>query len=125
MTDYTPTDETVESLGEDIQAYLVMDGVYLDHEITRSVARCILSDPDWAGVVTEEPEWEYGVRLHPRGRVDSGTNTALYVPPTTPHITMERAVEMAQLNPRYQPTFHCRRKAGPWVPVKQGGADDA
>ena len=62
MTDYTPTTEAVESLGEDIQAYLVMDGVYLDHEIARNVARCILSDPDWAGVVAEEPEWEYGVR---------------------------------------------------------------
>lgn len=68
-----------------------------------------------------EPEWEYGLRLHPRGRVNTGTNSALYVPPTTPHISMERAIEMARLNPAYRPTFHRRRRAGLWETVDQGG----
>lgn len=48
-----------------------------------------------AGVVTEEPEWEYGV-AGPTGRmVNNGDYTI-------------------------QQT-HRRRKAGPWVPVKQEG----
>lgn len=74
-----------------------------------------------AGVVAEEPEWEFGVRLHARHLI-TGTNTAAFTPPTTPHPTMERAIEMARLNHGYRPTFHRRRKAGPWVPVKQEGA---
>lgn len=50
-----------------------------------------------SGVVDEEPEWEYGV-VGPTGRmVNNGDYTI-------------------------QQT-HRRRKAGPWVPVKQEGAE--
>ncbi|SDR71885.1 hypothetical protein [Microbacterium paraoxydans] len=112
MSDYTPTTEAVESLGEDIQAYLVMDGVYLDHEITRNVARCILSDPDWAGVVAEEPEWEYGWDA-----------CAGFKP--NPTSSREWAEDVIKRNPDW---VLVRRSAavpaGEWVPVKQEGADD-
>ncbi len=76
-----------------------------------------------AGVVTEEPEWEYRVRLHPDIEYKPNENRATYTPPTTPHTSLERAQEMAGLNPRYRATYHRRRKAGPWVPVKQEGAE--
>lgn len=53
-----------------------------------------------AGVVTEEPEWEYGVKFDDLpGRVFDRL-------PGDPRAT------------------HRRRKSGPWVPVKQEGADD-
>lgn len=119
MSDYTPTTEEVRDYiraADRVTAHMFAAGADSIEAFDRWLAA---HDAEVrAGFVAEEPEWEYGVRLHPRGRVDSGTNTALYVPPTTPHITMERAVEMAQLNPRYRATFHRRRKAGPWVPVK-------
>lgn len=74
-----------------------------------------------AGVVAEEPEWEYGVRLHPDVEFAPNENRATYTPPTTPHPSLELAQDMAKLNPRYRATYHRRRKAGPWVPVKQEG----
>lgn len=117
MSDYTPTTETVESLGEDIQAYLVMDGVYLDHEITRNVARCILSDPDWAGVVAEEPEWEYGI--------SSGHGSVNYVGTRESVDARVRSFEKAGAPLRHGEQIVRRRKVGLWVPVKQEGADDA
>lgn len=76
-----------------------------------------------SGVVPEEPEWEYGIRLHPRHVLTAGTNLAAFTPPTTPHRTMEHAIEMARLNPGYRATFHRRRKAGPWALVEEEGAE--
>lgn len=67
-------------------------------------------------------EWEYGVRLHPDVEYKPNENLSTYTPPTTPHPSLQRAQEMADLNPRYRPTYHRRRKAGPWVPVEQDGA---
>lgn len=115
MTDYTPTTEAVESLGEDIQAYLVMDGVYLDHEITRNVARCILSDPDWAGVVAEESDWEYALT----GNNVEGGNWVVDVP----FDTLAGAEAYARGPLGWWLKFENgelvrRRKAGPWVPVE-------
>lgn len=51
-----------------------------------------------AGFVAEEPEWEYGVT----------------------HVELPGTV-FGWL-PGDRPVTHRRRKAGPWVPVKQGGA---
>ena len=68
--------------------------------------------------VAEEPEWEYGVRLHPDIEYKPNENRAAYTPPTTPHTTLERAQEMAGLNPRYRATYHRRVKAGPWEPLE-------
>lgn len=36
-----------ERLAEDIQAYLTMDGIYLDSSVTSSLAECLLMDEDW------------------------------------------------------------------------------
>lgn len=69
-------------------------------------------------LTSEEPEWEYGLRLHPDIEYKPNENRATYTPPTTPHPSLERAQEMAKLNPRYRATYHRRRKAGPWEPVK-------
>lgn len=63
------------------------------------------------------PAWEYGVRLHPDVQCQASENRATYTPPTTPHPTLERAQQMARLNPTYKPTFHRRRKAGAWEDI--------
>lgn len=42
------TEQSVsEELGEDIAAYLVMDGIYLDSAVTRTLAECLLLDEEW------------------------------------------------------------------------------
>lgn len=74
-----------------------------------------------AGVVAEEPEWEYGVKLHkpllpPKPGDNIGSGGA--VVPTTPHRTLKGAEHMAELNPSYIPTYFTRRPAGPWLPVE-------
>lgn len=93
------------------------DGVPLEGVVVRIAERA-------RSVVAEEPEWEYGVRLHPDVEFEPNENRATYTPPTTPHPSLERAQEMAKLNPRYRATYHRRRKAGPWVPVKQEGTGE-
>lgn len=36
-----------EQLAEDIQTYLVFDGIYLDITVTRTLAECLLLDEEW------------------------------------------------------------------------------
>lgn len=61
-----------------------------------------------ASVVAEEPEWEYGIALF--GEMDD----------VQPWPTEERALRELQ---DAEDILIRRRKAGPWVPVKQEGAD--
>lgn len=67
-----------------------------------------------AGVVAEEPEWEYRTLLHgidpqPHGRLNRGEIT-----PGEWHAALHEDDQNI--------TLERRRKAGPWVPVEQEGA---
>lgn len=120
MSEYTPSMEELREAWLSAE-FEERDSTTSDDDLRAEFDRALAAhDAEVrAGVVPEEPEWEYGVRLHriPPGR---GTNLAAYTPLTTPHRTLESAERMAALNPLYQPTFHRRRKAGPWMPVEQG-----
>lgn len=80
-----------------------------------------------AGVVAEEPEWEIGYQL----TCDDGSNIGTGYPyPDAERAALDgerRAKETNEDYPMY-PRVHSvivrRRKAGPWVPVKQEGAED-
>ncbi|WP_449408015.1 hypothetical protein [Microbacterium maritypicum] len=76
------------------------------------------------GVVTEEPEWEYGVRLQQSVTPRPGENMAAqpFTTPTMPCRTFQGARGVADLNPSYSPTYFRRRKAGPWVPIEREDA---
>lgn len=63
-----------------------------------------------AGVVTEEPEWEYGIRAE-------GDDE-----PYTDH-SDDPDWLCDQITPEPGDAIVRRRKAGPWVPVKQEGAE--
>lgn len=66
-----------------------------------------------AGVVAEEPEWEYGIHSDITGNVNSVG---------APWMDREFAEKVtANHSGNYGVR---RRKAGPWVPVKQEGATD-
>lgn len=68
-----------------------------------------------AGVVAEEPEWEYGWEADEARRAElrpRGPRIMLDDQPTTPE-----AIANFPRGRRIR-----RRKAGPWVPVKQEGA---
>lgn len=79
-----------------------------------------------AGVVAEEPEWEYrAVACEP----DTGD---VYNSTSRPASSEQWARSDADLEeilhsdpdlPQLVLKVQCRRKAGPWVPVKQEGAD--
>lgn len=73
-----------------------------------------VESPD--AVVAEEPEWEYGVWLKHA--------TSPFTPPVMSVRNLEAAKHLAALNPLHAPTYFRRRKAGPWVPVKQEGEGD-
>lgn len=64
-----------------------------------------------AGVVAEEPEWEYARR---------GIQPGVILAPDASYEEALKRVDLAGGN-RYQEVVR-RRKAGPWVPVKQEGA---
>lgn len=66
-----------------------------------------------AGVVAEEPGWEYGVHCESSGRVNSVG---------APWMDRKFAEKVTANDSGNYGV--CRRKAGPWVPVKQEGADD-
>lgn len=63
--------------------------------------------PALSGVVAEEPEWEYGLEMP----LHTGTTIVAAGDELT-------AKSQAWLYPMYR-----RREAGPWVPVKQEGAE--
>ena len=63
-----------------------------------------------AGVVAEEPEWEYGVAL-----AGGDPDGYIYRWPT-----LEAAEALAELNPAYKPSYYRRVKAGPWEPLPEG-----
>jgi len=67
-----------------------------------------------AGVVAEEPEWEYGVE---HAQVDGWVEREL-------HLDRQEALDDYRTC-GMNCTLMRRRKAGPWVPLKQEGADDA
>lgn len=68
-------------------------------------------------VVAEEPGWEYGVRLTGGDR-DRRTAGYIYRWPS-----LAQAEDQAALNFDASAEFFTRIKAGPWVPVKQEGAE--
>lgn len=70
-----------------------------------------------AQVVAEEPGWEYGVRLTGGDR-DRRTAGYIYRWPS-----LAQAEDQAALNFDASAEFFTRIKAGPWVPVKQEGAE--
>lgn len=64
-----------------------------------------------AGVVAEDPEWEYGVRLTEGPERHQGSEYIYQ------HASLAIAEDQAALNPEYQAEYFTRRKAGPWEPV--------
>ena len=97
------------------------------HAMTLQLLEAI--EADRAGVVAEEPEWEYGYRLV--GDDGNAYKTGFaYDNPAEPRDRAKmRAVEENEGReetgePRLAPELIRRRKAGPWVPVKQDGAGD-
>lgn len=110
MAEYTPTTEEIWGsfrIGAQEQSDLELDEAELRAIFDRWLAA---HDAEVrAGVVTEEPEWEYGWRDDRPVRWASGTNLPASFPKTVypyesrPGLTRVR-----------------RRKAGPWVPVEQG-----
>ncbi|WP_431863007.1 hypothetical protein [Microbacterium algeriense] len=115
MSEYTPTTE--ESKQEALRRYshanvrdrydadLLMAGFADGAKWVASQAAC---------VVAEEPEWEYGIR-------PEDDDVPLGVSPMP---TLEAALTRAD-NIYGGWVIVRRRKAGPWVPAKQEGADDA
>lgn len=119
MTNYTPTtsDVRAEYVDRCMDAY--------DRQVARDEFDRWLAAHDAevrAGVVTEEPEWEYGTLREvvdgwERGdrygehQYVSGVSGRLNHDPST--VTGVRPLDRAVR----------RRKAGPWVPVQQEGAD--
>lgn len=79
-----------------------------------------------AGVVAEEPEWEYGIHIE---GVKSGKPFVELQRQLNGRALAEQAVERLRAQtglPEWQPnitsaTLIARRKASPWVPVKQEG----
>lgn len=72
-----------------------------------------------AGVVAEEPEWEYGVKFDWKPEpsyVGSYENCRYFM--DQPNDSLEK-----HAYPDDTKTLLRRRKAGPWAPVKQEGAD--
>ena len=85
--------------------------------IDEAVADAVIAWIDSGGVVVEEPEWEYGVRLTGGDR-DRRTAGYIYRWPS-----LAQAEDQAALNFDASAEFFTRIKAGPWVPVKQEGAE--
>lgn len=123
MAEYTPTTEEVrarhaarDTAGFDAGA-LAFDRWLAAHDAEVR-----------AGVVAEEPEWEIGYQL----TQDDGSNIGTGYPyPDAERAALDgerRAKETNEDYPMY-PRVHSvivrRVKAGPWVPVKQEGTDDA
>jgi hypothetical protein len=113
-------------IADEIAGIVVGEGYYsMTIGITAAleVADALIS----AGVVAEEPEWEYGVRLHPNAEylpAPEHNSVANAIVPTTPHRTLEDARRMAALNPQYRPSYHRRRKASVWVPIQEGAGHE-
>ena len=106
MSDYTPTTEEVRAA---IAAFTVMppnaravNPALFDRWLAAHDAEVR------AGVVAEEPEWEYGIRA-------DGDDE-----PYTDH-SDDPDWLCDQITPEPGDAIVRRRKAGPWVPVKQEG----
>ncbi|WP_315637323.1 MULTISPECIES: hypothetical protein [Microbacterium] len=95
------------------------DGVWRDDTGTIWVRQSELVDAVRAGVVAEEPEWEYGVKFDWKPEpsyVGSHDNCRYFM--DQPNDSLEK-----HAHPEDTKTLLRRRKAGPWVPMKQEGAD--
>lgn len=79
--------------------------------IDEAVADAVIAWIDSGGVVAEEPEWEYGVRLTGGDR-DRRTAGYIYRWPS-----LAQAEDQAALNFDASAEFFTRIKAGPWVEV--------
>lgn len=77
------------------------------HDMTSQLLEAIEADRVRGGVVAEEPEWEYGIRDTAGDEMIAGPQS------TTEGLVPLFAGEVLER----------RRKAGPWVPVKQEGAE--
>lgn len=89
------------------------------HEMTRQLLEAIEADRKAAGVVTEEPESEYGVKFDWKPEpsyVGSYENCRYFM--DQPNDSLEK-----HAYPDDTKTLLRRRKAGPWAPVKQEGAE--
>ena len=115
MTDYTPTTERIrefyvrQRFQSEIYAGRPAPGIWERYaEFDRWLAA---HDAEVrAGVVAEEPEWEYGIRAD--GDDEPYTDYS-----DDPDWLCD------QITPEPGDAIIRRRKAGPWVPVKQEGAD--
>src|SRR5690606_6667598 len=78
-----------------------------------------------AGVVAEEPEWEYGYELIESDTRDVHTRSGAFASEEAARHWARKAHE-DESNPEYPPLdvlIVRRRKAGPWLPVEQGDDD--
>lgn len=81
-----------------------------------------------ASAVVEEPEWEWGYRLVGDDGNVYKTGFAYDDPAEPSERAKMRAAEENEVReetgePRLAPVLIRRLKAGPWVPVEQGGTD--
>ncbi|WP_303708433.1 MULTISPECIES: hypothetical protein [Microbacterium] len=108
MSVYTPTTEEVRDYiraADRVTAHMFAGSADSVEAFDRWLAA---HDADVrAGVVAEEPEWEYGIR-------DTAGDEMI----TGPQSTTEGLVPLFAGE-----VLERRRKAGPWVPVKQEGAE--
>ncbi|WP_312672852.1 hypothetical protein [Microbacterium sp.] len=108
MSVYTPTTEEVRDYiraADRVTAHMFAGSADSVEAFDRWLAA---HDADVrAGVVAEEPEWEYGIRDTAGDEMIAGPQS------TTEGLVPLFAGEVLER----------RRKAGPWVPVKQEGAE--
>jgi|GEM_PF-2370472 len=130
VSEYTPTIEENrrDALMRVIRIAVEQPGRWtVGRPIDEAVADAVIAWIDRAGVVAEEPEWEYGFQLRESDSGDvydqeTGFDTAQDATDAgTKRIHDEDDDEYPPLALR----LIRRAKAGPWVPVKQEGADDA
>ncbi|WP_282847197.1 hypothetical protein [Microbacterium oxydans] len=118
------TDDQRTRIADEISGIQVGSGFYstsIGSDAALEVADALIA----AGVVTEDPEWEYGYELVESDTRDVLTRSGAFE-------SFEAAQHWAQKahkdesDPEYPPLdvlIVRRRKAGPWVPVKQEGAE--